>query len=464
MNTPRVVFGTLFGHHYSDKLSGAFFVWLLMVAMPSQADHLLSTGLGLGLSSSSAMSHKTDANLLANELSLQEAMDLALQNQPLLQSLDDAAAAAHAAAKAEGQLPDPKLKLGVINLPLNHGDTLNFNRDDMTMLNFGIMQDMIPRQKLEAASQKSNAEAEQYHYEQLVTARSIQRDVALAWLAVVEAQRKTEIYQAIANDMATERQIATAKISSGGAMVGDSLRLDAELAMTNDKRIMANRDERKARVMLSRWIGVAAQRPVRPSLYTFTQTISIGAEKNEATLNQHPLLQNARQAEIVAQSDVDRAKAERLQNWSWEVMFGKRRSNLSDMVSFQVAIDLPWDRANRQDKRTSEKLLQVEKAKKLTEDRSLELTAELANARADLEAAEARQAEHQTRLIPLAAARLKVTEASYSAGKQSLTDVWEARRAVLEVELDHVSIIADAERANIQIGYLLNDSHLFKGN
>ena len=134
------------------------------------------------------------------------------------------------------------------------------------------------------------------------------------------------------------------------------------------------------------------------------------------------------------------------------------------MVSFQVAIDLPWDRANRQDKRTSEKLLQVEKAKKLTEDRSLELAAELANARADLEAAEAREAEHQTRLIPVAEARLKVTEASYSAGKQSLTDVWQARRAVLEVELDHVSILADAERANIQIGYLLNENHLFKGN
>ena len=456
MNTPCVVLHKLLGHHSGDRLSSAFFVLLLILAMPSHADHL--SGMGLGVS------HTTNGNLSADQLSLQEAMDLALQNQPLLQSLDDAAAAAREVAKAEGQLPDPKLKLGVINLPINHGDAFNFNRDDMTMLNIGIMQDVIPRQKLEAASQKSNAEAEQFHYEQLVTARSIQRDVALAWLAVVEAQRKTDIYQAIASDMATERQIATAKISSGGAIVSDSLRLDAELAMTNDKRIMVDRDERKARAMLSRWIGVAAQRPVMPLITAFSQISNNGAEKNAAALNQHPLLQNARQAEIVAQSDVDRAKAERLQNWSWEVMYGKRRSDLSDMVSFQVAIDLPWDRANRQDKRTSEKLLQVEKAKKLTEDRSLELAAELANARADLEAAKAREAEHQTRLIPVAEARLKVTEASYSAGKQSLTDVWQARRAVLEVELDHVSILADAERANIQIGYLLNENHLFKGN
>lgn len=448
MNTLYLVFRLLF----STWLSSVIFILLFSVTISAQADHLTT------------ISHASSANSSIDELSLQEAMDLALQNQPLLQSLDDAAAASREAAIAEGQLPDPKLKLGVVNLPINHGDALNFNRDDMTMLNVGIMQDMIPRQKLEAASKKMNAEAEQYHYEQLVTTRSIQRDVALAWLDVVEAQEKTNIYQRIANDMVSERQVATARVSSGGAPASESLRLDSELAMTNDKRIMVKRDERKARATLSRWIGVAAERPVANTPTALTQTMSSRTEVSEAILNQHPLLQNARQAEIVAQSDVDRAKAERLQNWSWEVMVGKRRSDLSDMVSFQVAIDLPWDRANRQDKRTSEKLLLVEKAKKLTEDRSHELSAELANARADLEAAQAREAEHQTHLIPAAEARLKVAQASYSAGKQSLVDVWEARRTLLEVELAHVSIITDAERATIQIDYLLNNNHLFKEN
>ncbi len=66
-------------------------------------------------------------------LSLDEAMTLATQNQPLMQSLDDAAAASREAAVAEGQLPDPKLKLGVQNLPINHGDALNFNPDDKNM-------------------------------------------------------------------------------------------------------------------------------------------------------------------------------------------------------------------------------------------------------------------------------------------------------------------------------------------
>lgn len=141
-------------------------------------------------------------------------------------------------------------------------------------------------------------------------------------------------------------------------------------------------------------------------------------------------------------------------------MYGKRRADLSDMVSVQIAIDLPWDRPNRQDKRTAEKLVLAEKARKLTDDRRQLLSAQLQAARADWEAADAREAEHQARLIPVADARLKLAEASYSAGKQSLTEVWEARRTVLEVELDHWSILADRDRAAINIAYLVNDARI----
>ncbi len=395
-------------------------------------------------------------------LSLDEAMTLATQNQPLLQSLDDAAAAAREAAVAEGQLPDPKLKLGVQNLPINHGDALNFNRADMTMSTIGLMQEVTPQAKRAAASRKMEAEAGQYHAEQLATARSIQRDVALAWLDVYEAQRKSELYQRLADDMTAERKVATARVGSGAAQAGDVLRLDSQVSMMNDKRLTAQRDERKARSQLARWIGQAAVRPIAPELPAIGAIP--GPDKASEEIESHPLMQNARQLEVVAETDAERAKAERLQNWSWEVMYGKRRSDLSDMVTFQVAIDLPWDRANRQDRRTAEKLMLVEKARKLTEDRRHALAAELEAAKADWDIAEARENEHQQRLIPIAEARLTLAQAGYAAGKQSLAEVWKARRGVLEVEIEHWSIMADRQRAAIQLAYLLDHDNLFSGS
>ncbi|MGB4812154.1 MAG: TolC family protein [Methylophilaceae bacterium] len=397
-------------------------------------------------------------------LSLDDAIQLAIQNQPLIQSLDDAAAASREAAVADGQLPDPKLKFGVLNLPINHGDALRFDRDDMTMSNIGFSQDVVPKLKRDAASHKMEAEADQYHSEQLVTIRSIQRDVALAWLDVFEAQKKTGLYAKIADEMAAERKVALTRISSGGASPSDALKLDKEHAMTNDQYYVAKRDEQKARALLARWIGSAANNPISDDLPTITAKLLDTVATTKAEIDSHPALQNARQAELVAQSDVDIAKAERLKNWSWEVMYGKRRADLSDMVSVQISIDLPWNTANRQDRRTSEKLLMTERAKKLTDDRRLELTAELASARAEWEAAEARETEHQTSLIPVVNARLNLLQASYAAGKASLADVWDARRDVLEIEMDHWGILTDRQRAAVKIGYLLNDNRIFKGN
>jgi outer membrane protein TolC len=183
-----------------------------------------------------------------------------------------------------------------------------------------------------------------------------------------------------------------------------------------------------------------------------------------AEIEKHPLLQNAHQTEKIAQLDVDKAQADTQRNWGWEAGYGKRFADKSDMLSFQVSIDLQLDRANRQDRRTAEKLVLVEKSHKLTEDKRRELAADLENALADAEVAEARENEHLSRLIPNAEALLKITQAAYTSGRQSLSEVWEARRGLIEIEIDHWAILTDRQRAAVKIGYLVNDHRLFKEN
>jgi cobalt-zinc-cadmium efflux system outer membrane protein len=429
---------------------------------PRLACKPIVTYLLFGMMLAIALSLKAEPAQAEEPLTLAETIQLATQNQPLLQSLDDAAASSRQAAIAEGQLPDPKVKFGVINLPVTTNDSLRFDRDDQTMVNVGISQDMTPRKKREVASNRMLAEADQFHTEQIATARTIERDVALAWLDVYEAQRKSELYQRMINDMTAERKVQAASISSGGAKTSDVLRMDTQISMTNEKRIFAQRDERKARATLARWIGKSASRSISAELPVITN--SLGHDVAQAEIEKHPLLRNAYQSEKVAQYDVDSAQANLERNWGWEVGYGKRFADRSDMLSFQVSIDLQLDRANRQDRRTAEKLVLVEKARKLTEDRRRELSSELESAMADAEAAEARENEHITKLIPNAEAKLSIAQAAYQSGKQPLSDVWDARRDVLDIELDHWAILTDKQRAAVKIGYLLNDNQLFKPN
>ncbi len=393
-------------------------------------------------------------------LSLAETIQLATQNQPLLQSLKDAATSSREAAIAEAQLPDPKFKIGAINLPVTTSDALNFNRDMMTMATVGISQDVTPFKKREAESNRTYAEADQFYTEQIATARLIERDVALAWFDVYEAQRKTELYQRLIDDMTAERNVLAASFSSGNAKTSEVLLIDTNISLTKEKSIFAQRDERKARAALARWIGESASRSISTELPIINSNLEDGSAQKK--IEKHPLLINAFQSEKVAQYEVDIAQANLERNWGWEVGYGKRFNDRSDMLSFQVSIDLQLDRANRQDRRTAEKLLLVEKARKLTEDRRRELLAELESAMADAEAAEALERENRTKLIPNANAKLSIAQAGYKAGLQTIADVWQARRSVIDIELDRLSIVTDKQRAAVKIGYFLNNNQLFK--
>lgn len=393
-------------------------------------------------------------------LSLAETIQLATQNQPLLQSLDDAAASSREAAIAEGQLPDPKIKFGVTNLPVTNSNALRFDREDMTMVNVGFSQNVTPLKKREVASNRLLAEADQFTTEQIATARSIERDVALAWLDVYEAQRKTELYQRLIDDMTAERKVLAASLSSGNAKTSDVLVVDTNISLTKEKRIFALRDERKARAALARWIGKSASRSISTELPAMANNLNHEASQKE--LEKHPLIQNAFQSEKVAQYAVDSAQANLDRNWGWEVGYGKRFNDRSDMLSFQISIDLQLDRANRQDRRTAEKLVLVERARKLTEDRRRQLSSELESAMADAEAAEALENENRKQLIPNAQAKLSIAQAGYKSGMQTIVDVWQARRSVIDVELDRLSILTDKQRAAVKIGYFLNNRQLYK--
>ena len=74
----------------------------------------------------------------AEPLSLARALDLAVGETPALHA--DAAqldAARHAVLPA-GQLPDPKLALGLDNLPINGPDRYRVGEDSMTMRRVGM--------------------------------------------------------------------------------------------------------------------------------------------------------------------------------------------------------------------------------------------------------------------------------------------------------------------------------------
>ncbi len=130
------------------------------------------------------------------------------------------------------------------------------------------------------------------------------------------------------------------------------------------------------------------------------------------------------------------------------------------MVSLQLTVGLPWDRANRQDRRIAQTLAEASAARSVLLDRRHQLSSELAAARVDLEASAARLEEHELRLLPAARARLEAAQAAYAGARGPLIDVWQARRSLVEVSLHHDMIVADGVRALTQLEWLLGDGEV----
>ena len=65
---------------------------------------------------------------------------------------DAAARGAREMAVAAGQLPDPVLRAGVDNLPVNGPDAWSLDRDFMTMRRIGVMQEYVSSAKRAATA------------------------------------------------------------------------------------------------------------------------------------------------------------------------------------------------------------------------------------------------------------------------------------------------------------------------
>lgn len=388
-------------------------------------------------------------------LLLEEAIQRALDQQPLVQAYQSAAHTAREQAYVAAQLPDPQLKIGIINLPITGSDALRLNREDMTMTTIGLMQNMVRPVKRAEASAQLRAQAEVMTANAANTRQQIRRDVALAWLDVFAAERTAELRQRMADEFRAERDIAAAQLASGTITATELLQQDTLLAMTHDQQLMAQREASKARSVLSRWLGSDITQALPTELPDIDDTLPT---QHQTMINHHPLLLAAASNVSANHHQATLADAEDQPNWAWEIMLGQRQGSRADMVSVQLTMDLPWQKQHRQQHQQAAAWANVQQAEFLAEDQQRILLADLAEAQADYRIAEAREQEHQQRLIPATTAVLTTTQAAYQTGKLPLSAVWSARRAVLAVELEHWLIAIDRLRALVRLHYLL-DNH-----
>ncbi len=380
-------------------------------------------------------------------LTFDESLRLALEQQPQLQRLAAEAAAAGEAAAAERELPDPKLMLGVQNLPVTGSDAWSFSRDDMTMKFVGISQDFVREEKRRHRAEAALADAEASRMEHEALARQIRRDAALAWIDARSAMLVRDLLRELGVDAAAAREAQLIRYRSGGGDAADAAALAVAEGRIAARQREADGTLAQARARLARWIGAEANREPAGDL-----PVAAPPGVARETLERHPLLRMQDSRVAAAESELRLADSQRRPDVNVEVGYGQRISR-ADMLSVVVAIDLPIDTARRQDRRTAAMAQRVEGAQHERADRLRQLEAELAAARADHDSAQRRLDAYAESVLPKARERVALTRAAYGAGAGGFARVLEAQQMENEVRIETVLLQAERAKARSRIAY-----------
>lgn len=391
-------------------------------------------------------------------LTLAEAQRRAVERSRQLASQDFAVSASREMAIAAGQLPDPVLKLGVDNLPVNGPDRFNLTNDFMTMRRVGVMQELTRADKRRFRSERYEREAEKSLAEKSMTLASIQRDTALAWLDLYYVQAAAAVIAEQGAQARLEVQAAEGAYRAGRGSQADVFAARSALATFDDRASEIQRRVANAKTMLARWIGQAAEMPLagKPA----TEAIRLDPATLDTQLAHHPQIAVLSKQEEIAAAEAKLAQANKKADWNVEVMYAQRGPAYSNMISVGVSIPLQWDQKNRQDRELSSKLAMVEQVKAEREDMLRAHVAETRSMINEWQNGRERHTRYEKELIPLANERTLAAIAAYRGGKTSLADVLLARRNEIDVRLQALQLEADTARLWAQLNFLFPTSDM----
>ena len=389
----------------------------------------------------------------AQPLSLEEALRAADAHSPRLAAQRHALSAAEHQSARAGELPDPRLKLGIENLPVSGPDRYRYGADSMTAGVVGVAQEFPNTAKREArrlrAERMRDVESAGLH----ASRTALHRDVAAAWLELHFASEAHDALERLGRRIALQADAVPSAIARGRQSSTEALVLRQAREEVNDRLIDQDRLLARARIALAALIGEDAQRALAapPDTAALPQPVDVLLARS----SEQPQLRVLERREALARAEVDMARSERRTDWMLEVEYGQRAPYFDNMLSVMVSFPLSLRREQRQDREIAARLAELEQARAMQEDGRRMREAELRGWIADFEAAARRAARYESVSLPLARERSAAAQAAYRGGRGELGAVLEAERSIAEAELAMLQALTERAKAWASLAFLL---------
>ena len=379
---------------------------------------------------------------VAGPLSLDQALELAVQRSESARSARAGVTSASEAARAAGQLPDPMLRAGVDNLPVTGADRFSTTRDSMTMKRIGVSQEWLSADKRAARQAAADAMVGREAVQIQVAVADTRLQTAMAYLDAFYAGEALKLTTLMEHHAHEELEAAHARLSSSTGSSQEVLALTGARGVAQDESAEVRQQQGSAHVSLQRRVGVRADE------LAFTTLPAPPSE--QAYVTGHPSVVAMQRDIDVARQNATVASSERRPNWTWEVSYGQR-TGYSDMVSFGVSIPLQLARDQRQDRETASKLALVDKAQADLAEATRAATAEYQALVSDARRLRERVDRYRSNVVTPAQHRTAAATAAYRSNQASLMTLFEARHAEVEAQRRLLTLQRDLAKAQAQL-------------
>jgi outer membrane protein TolC len=381
-------------------------------------------------------------------LTIAEAEKLALASEPGQQALRARAAALEEQAVVAGALPDPMLRVGLNNYPIESG---GFTTEGMTNVG-AVYRQAFPRGDTRSLSNRRFTRlAEAQMQEADARGDDVLAATRIAWLDLYYWSKARELVREsrpFFDDLAT---ITRSLYAVGRRNQQDVLRAELELSRLDDRLIDIERQQLRARAQLREWIGEDAGRRVAGKLPRWDDAPPL--EDLIAALREHPALQAA-DARIAAQdTGVEIAEQRSKPGWALDVGYSYRNGSLpsgdprSDFVTVGVTVDLPFFSRKSVDSTLSAALQErsAARADKQRMQRSLE--SRLAAEYARWQELSRRLALYEERILVQANDHAQASLLAYQNDRGDFADVMRGYIDDLNTRIDYVRLNVEREQA-----------------
>jgi outer membrane protein TolC len=388
---------------------------------------------------------------LAGPLTFAAALAKAQASAPSVKAKALGADAARSSRIAAGQLPDPKLALGIDSFPISGPLAFEPQRDSFTWAKIGVSQDIPNLAKRRAQRGQADANIAVADAGTLVEVRVVAVQTAIAWINLAFAERRLTALEDVLARLGRFVRTSPSAVASGSARPAQTLAGRAALARLQDRRDELVSAVARAKADLTRWTGEAD-----PEIAGAIPDMTVDPQRLRAALGRNPSLALLSAQVTRADADLRLAQAGRRPDFGVDLSYQRRDPRFGDYLSAGVTIGLPLFKKRRQDPLIAARAADAGSAR-------ADADAALRAVTADLEAGLADHVMHHDQwmrardvLQPLAQERVTLEMASYAAGRASLIDLVDAHAtladAILETLDREATVAADGVRLNLLFG------------